>query len=165
MIKTQIQINWLTPADWDAVKMIYLEGILSGIATFETSLPAWSDWDAKHHPDLRLVARLDNKVVGWAALSPYSSRPVYAGVGEDSIYISEEQRGKGIGSLLLPALIKLSEEKGFWTLQAVIFPENEAIMALHQRNGFRMVGRRERIARLNGIWHDTLLLERRSSLL
>jgi len=143
------------------VRLIYSQGILSGNATFETSLPSWEQWDAAHREEPRLSARCGDEVLGWAALSPVSSRKVYAGVAEVSIYIRAEARGRKVGSALLAALIARSEEAGIWTLQATIFPENQASLALHQKFDFRVVGRRERIAQLNGVWHDTILLERR----
>jgi len=154
----------LTAADWPAVRAIYLEGIATGNATFETAAPDWPEWDAKHLPHSRLVSctPATREVLGWAALSPVSSRPVYRGVAEVSVYIAERARGKGVGSALLNALIASSERHGIWTLQAGIFPENAASIALHRKAGFREVGRRERIGCMNGIWRDTVLLERRT---
>lgn len=154
-------IDKTVPEDWEQVRLIYSQGILSGNATFETSLPSWEQWDAAHREEPRLSARCGDEVLGWAALSPVSSRKVYAGVAEVSIYIRAEARGRKVGSALLAALIARSEEAGIWTLQATIFPENQASLALHQKFDFRVVGRRERIAQLNGVWHDTILLERR----
>ena len=155
-------IDKMAPEDWPRVSAIYAQGILTGHATFEITVPTWHHWDAAHLPKPRLVARSDGVLLGWAALSPVSSRQVYAGVAEVSIYILEEARGHGVGSALLPGLIARSEETGIWTLQASIFPENQASLALHQKFGFRIVGRRERIAQLNGLWRDTLLIERRA---
>jgi L-amino acid N-acyltransferase YncA len=152
----------MRPEDWQHVYAIYSQGILTGNATFETNLPSWEDWDSAHLSDPRLVARSGDEVLGWAALSPVSNRKVYAGVTEVSIYIREESRGQRVGSTLLEALIARSEEIRIWTLQASIFPENQASLALHLKFGFRIVGRRERIAQLNGIWRDTVLIERRS---
>jgi len=150
-------------ADWPSVAEIYASGIATGQATFQTSIPEWTAWDASHLKSCRLVARADDGTIeGWAALSPVSSRPVYAGVAEVSIYIAESARGRGVGRRLLEALILESERDGRWTLQAGIFPENEASVALHVACGFRIVGRRERIGYMNGIWRDNLLLERRS---
>ena len=152
----------MTPEDWPQVSEIYLEGISTGMATFETEVPTWEHWNPGHLIDPRLVARLGTQVLGWAALSPVSSRLVYAGVAEVSVYIAEMQRGNNVGSRLTEMLVKRWEEKGFWTLQASIFPENQASLALHEKFGFRVVGRRERIGQLHGVWKDTILLERRS---
>lgn len=145
------------------MKAIYLEGIATGNATFETDAPGWEEWDSKHLRDARLVAEADGKVVGWAALTPVSSRCVYAGVAELSIYVASTIRGKGVGKALLGELIRESEAKGFWTLQTGIFPENKASLALHEKCGFRIVGRRERIGKMNNRWRDVIFLERRST--
>ena len=150
--------------DWEQVRAIYLEGIRSGHSTFETEAPSWERWDEGHLQIPRLVMRGGEKILGWAALSPVSKRPVYSGVAELTVYVSESARGQGIGRALLEALIEESEQNGIWTLQASIFPENIASVRLHLRCGFREVGRRERIATLNGVWRDTLLFERRSKL-
>ena len=144
------------------VRSIYLEGITTGLATFETEAPIWEHWDAKHLPAPRLIAGDNEGIVGWAALSPVSARPVYAGVAEVSVYVSAAARGRGIGRLLLASLVIESESNGIWTLQASIFPENGASISLHQACGFREVGTRRRIGKLNGVWRDTVLLERRS---
>jgi len=157
-----VSIEPMRPEDWSAVRAIYLEGIATGNATFETAAPEWEKWDAAHIPACRLVARLDGDVAGWAALSAVSSRCVYAGVAEVSVYIAEAARGRGIGLRLLSGLVAASEEAGIWTLQAGIFPENEASVRLHERCGFRIVGRRERLGQLQGTWRDVLLMERRS---
>jgi phosphinothricin acetyltransferase len=149
-------------SDWPTVREIYLEGIATRQGTFETEAPKWEAWDASHLPFARLVARQGETVVGWAALSPVSSRQAYAGVAEVSVYIAQSQRGCGLGRQLLEALISDSETNGIWSLQAVMFPENAASVALHRRCGFREVGRRERIGKLDGMWRDTILLERRS---
>ena len=156
-------IEAMTPADWPAVSSIYAEGIASGNATFETEVPSWEKWDTSHVPSPRLVARDDSGILGWAALSRASSRAVYAGVGEVSIYIAGRARGKGVGNALMKELVAQAERAGFWTLQASVFPENEASVRLHERHGFRVVGRRERIARQGGRWRDTVLLERRAT--
>jgi phosphinothricin acetyltransferase len=148
--------------DWAEVARIYLEGIESGHATFETDVPSWERWDAAHLPFARLVAIAGEVIIGWAALSRVSAREVYSGVAEISVYVADKSRGQGLGGLLLEALIKESESNGIWTLQASIFPENATSIRLHQRCGFREVGRRERIAKLRGVWRDTVLLERRS---
>jgi L-amino acid N-acyltransferase YncA len=155
-------IEAMIPADWDRVRAIYEQGIASRQATFETVAPDWATWDAKYLGEPRLVVR-DPDVVGWAALSRVSAREVYRGVCEVSVYVDENARGRGIGRILLDGLVKASEEAGIWTLQAGIFPENEASVNLHLRHGFRVVGRREKIAQHHGVWRDTLLLERRSS--
>lgn len=150
-------------SDWDQVSSIYLEGIRSGHSTFETCVPTWEQWDAGHLEIARLVMRNGDAVLGWAALSPTSRRHVYRGVAECTVYVAASQRGKGIGRALLESLIEASEKNGIWTLQASIFPENTASCELHLRCGFREIGRRERIAQLNGVWRDTLLFERRSN--
>ncbi len=155
-------INEMKAADWQRVRSIYLEGIATGQATFETEAPSWEKWDAGHLQRARLVARGADDILGWAALSPVSGRPVYRGVAEVSVYVRGETRGRGVGRALLQALIEESERNGIWTLQAGVFPENRASVNLHLRCGFREVGRRERIGRLHGEWRDTLLLERRS---
>jgi L-amino acid N-acyltransferase YncA len=153
----------LTAAHWPAVRAIYEAGIATGQATFTTSAPTWEVWDASHLAPCRLVAtNAAAQVLGWAALTPVSGRQVYAGVAEVSIYIAAEARGRGVGKHLLAALVTESEQQGLWMLQAGIFPENAASLALHASQGFRTVGRRERIGQLRGRWHDTLLLERRS---
>lgn len=147
---------------WPAVRRIYQQGIETGFATFETGAPEWKDWDASHIPRCRLVARHDGEVVGWAALSAVSDRCVYGGVAEVSLYVDQDHRGQGIGSSLLRHLIKASEAAGIWTLQAGIFKDNRVSLELHRRAGFRVVGVRERLGKLNGRWRDVVLLERRS---
>jgi L-amino acid N-acyltransferase YncA len=156
-------IEAMTPDDWPAVRSIYEDGIATRNATFETSAPEWEAWDAARRPDCRLVARVDGRVVGWSALSPYSSRHAYRGVGEVSVYVAASARGKGVGRALLRALIDSAEAAGVWTLQAGIFPENEVSIRLHAAEGFRVVGRRERIGQLDGEWRDVVLMERRSA--
>ncbi len=156
-------IREMTAADWDEVRRIYLEGIADGNATFESGAPSWERWNAGHIRSCRLVAANGRRALGWAAASPTSGRPAYAGVAEVSIYVERDARGRGVGSALLAELIAASEREGFWTLQAGIFPENEASLALHAKHGFRVVGRRERPGRTkDGRWRDVLLLERRS---
>jgi len=150
------------PADWPAVEAIYRDGIATRNATFETETPGWERWNANHHPHSRLVTRDENSVIAWAALSPVSTRRVYAGVAEVSIYVSTAVRGQGLGKALLLALIQHSERNGIWTLQAGIFAENAASLALHKSCGFREVGLREKIGRLDGKWRNVVLLERRS---
>ena len=152
----------MLPADWDAVRAIFLEGIATGQATFEREAPPWEHWDAAHLSSGRLVAVRDGAVIGWAALSGVSDRCVYAGVAEVSVYVAEAARGEGAGRALLGALVRVSEAAGIWTLQAGIFPENSASLALHARCGFRVVGRRERLGQMAERWRDVLLLERRS---
>lgn len=147
------------------MKVIYLAGIAGGQATFEIEAPSWEAWDQSHHSFARLVARAKKGVVGWGALSPVSNRRAYAGIAEVSVYVAEDHRRAGIGRRLLEMLITESERNNIWTLQAVMFPENQGSVALHLRCGFREVGRRERIGKLNGVWRDTILLERRSQLI
>jgi phosphinothricin acetyltransferase len=155
-------IDTLLIQDWEFVRAIYLEGIATGQATFETEAPDWERWDAGHLPQCRIVARSGDGILGWAALSPVSRREVYAGVAEVSVYVAASARGFGVGGALMRALIEASERHGVWTLQSTIFPENHASVALHLKHGFREVGRRERIARHHGVWRDTVVLERRS---
>jgi L-amino acid N-acyltransferase YncA len=159
-----VLIRPMRPQDWESVRSIYLEGIATGNATFEAEAPSWNEWDAGHLANCRLVAIQEDKVAGWAALSPVSTRGVYAGVAEESIYVAAAIRGSGVGKRLLAAVIGQSEREGIWTLQAGIFPENEASLALHLASGFRIIGCRERIGRMNDTWRDVLLLERRSLL-
>jgi L-amino acid N-acyltransferase YncA len=159
-----MQTRTLRPQDWPDVLRIYEEGMLTGDATFETQLPSWEAWDAAHLAEHRLVVTLDDEVVGWAALSSYSDRECYRGVAEESIYIAERVRGLGFGRQLLGALIASTEAGGIWTLQAGIFPENEASVARHVALGFRVVGVRERLGRSRGVWRDVVLLERRSEM-
>jgi L-amino acid N-acyltransferase YncA len=158
-----IDIRAMTTADWPAVERIYAEGIATGDATFETAPPSWEEFDSGRLREHRLVAVEDGEVVGWAALSPTSSRACYAGVVEHSVYVAASARGRGIGRALLEALVTSADAAGLWTIQTSVFPENEASLALHERVGFRVVGRRERIAQLDGVWRDTILLERRSA--
>jgi phosphinothricin acetyltransferase len=153
----------MTASDWEQVSNIYSEGIATGFATFETSAPDYGQWDSSHTEHSRLVAEDNGILLGWAALSPVSSRCVYGGVGEVSIYISTQSRGKGIGQLLMERLIEESEKAGFWTLQSGVFPENTGSIKLHEKMGFRYIGKRERIGKIHGAWKDNLLFERRSS--
>lgn len=161
-----ISIKSLNFTHWESVRKIYLEGIDTGLATFETEAPTWGEWDARHLPFARFIAKAeaDEALLGWAALSPISIRRVYSGVAEVSVYVAANARGKGVGRVLLQRLIEESEANGIWSLQASIFPENLASIRLHESCGFRVVGVRERIAKLNGIWRDTVILERRSKL-
>jgi phosphinothricin acetyltransferase len=160
---TQVAIAALVAADWEDVARIYAEGIATRLATFETDVPAWEEWDRAHLPGHRLVARDDGRVVGWAALTPSSPRRVYTGVARVSVYVAADARGRGVGTTLLAALVQSSEAGGVWTLEAGILPENEASVRMHERCGFRVVGRRERLGRMQGEWRDVLLLERRSA--
>ncbi len=150
--------------DWEEVKAIYLEGISTGNSTFQTNAPDWDEWDNSHLPGCRIVAVENGKVCGWAALSPVSGRCVYAGVAEVSIYVGKDYRGKQIGGKLMQQLIFKSEEAGLWTLQAGIFPENTSSMRLHENLGFRLIGYREKVGKINNQWRDVNLLERRSKL-
>ena len=160
-----LTLETMTEADWEDVRAIYLEGMATGHATFETDAPGWEHWDRARLQVGRLVARsrAAGLIRGWGALSPISARPAYAGVAEVSLYVAASARGQGIGTALLRALIEASEHAGFWTLQGAIFPENQASLALVARSGFREVGRRERIGQRDGVWRDTILVERRSS--
>ncbi|HEX5248385.1 MAG TPA: GNAT family N-acetyltransferase [Gaiellales bacterium] len=158
----QVAIAALGPGDWDDVARIYAEGIETRLATFETEVPSWQAWDRAHLPEHRLIAREHGRGAGWAALAPVSSRCIYAGVAEVSVYVAAKARGQGVGTALLSALVASSEAGGVWTLEAGILPENEASVRMHERCGFRVVGRRERLGRMDGEWRDVLLLERRS---
>ena len=159
------KINEMTELDWKQVACIYLEGINTGKATFQAEVPTWESWNNEHISSCRIVARLGNNVLGWGALSETSSRCVYRGVAEVSIYIGEKYRGQGLGKTLLEYLIKLSENNGFWTLQSGIIRENELSIALHEKCGFRKIGIREKVAKMsNGIWHDVVFMERRSKI-
>lgn len=157
-----IPIEAMTAADWPDVRRIYAEGIATGDATMETEPPPWDAWDKAHRPDSRLLAREGGRVLGWAALSRVSERCAYGGVAEVSVYVAEDARGRGVGRRLLEELVRASEEAGIWTLQAGIFPENTASLAIHSRCGFRVVGVRERLGKLGSSWRDVTLLERRS---
>lgn len=156
-------IREMRSEDWPCIREIYSEGIATGNATFETELPEWAKWDNGHRKDCRLVAHAGEQIVGWAALSAVSSRRVYSGVAEVSVYVAREMRGRGAGKVLLPRLVEESERCGIWTLQAGIFPENVASMTLHKSCGFREVGVRRQLGQLAGVWRDVLLLERRTS--
>ena len=158
---TRLDIRDLLPTDWQQVARIYEDGIRTGNATFERAAPAFERWDAAHS-EIRLVAELDGRTAGWAALAPASDRCCYRGVTEDSVYVAAWAQGRGVGRGLLDALIARSEEAGIWTLEAGIFPENKASVRLHLGCGFRLVGVRERLGELGGEWRDVLLLERRS---
>lgn len=158
-----IKIEKMLPEHWQQVKKIYEEGIKTGNATFETTTPEWEAWDKAHLSHCRLVAIEGVEVIGWAALVPVSSRCVYEGVVENSVYVSLSAQGKGIGKMLLNKLVEESEAQNIWTIQTGIFPENIASIKIHEAVGFRTIGKRERIGKMNGVWRDTLFLERRSS--
>lgn len=159
-----MEIRNLLNADWEQVRLIYEKGIHTGNATFQIAAPSWSDWNESHLAVCRIVSESNGVITGWAALTPVSSRCVYAGVAEVSVYVDPEHSGKGIGLALLNKLVSLSETEGIWTLQAGIFPENTASLRIHEKAGFRILGIREKIGKQNGIWRDTAFLERRSRL-
>jgi L-amino acid N-acyltransferase YncA len=154
----------LKQEDWPYVAEIYRQGIETGNATFQKEVPNWESWDSGHLKTCRIIAFIDNEILGWAALTLVSGRCVYAGVAEVSVYVASQFKGQKIGTKLLKSLISESESEGFWTLQAGIFPENLASLKLHENLGFRKVGFREKIGKMNGIWRDTILLERRSKI-
>jgi phosphinothricin acetyltransferase len=158
-----MEIRSMHPKDWPAVSQIYKEGITTGYATFEKEVPTYENWNKAHIKECRLIACEEDTTMGWAALSPVSSRCVYGGVAEVSVYVSNDHRGKGIGKHLLLSLIDASEKAGYWTIQAGIFPENKASTIIHEQCGFRLIGRRERVGKLDGIWKDNLIFERRST--
>jgi L-amino acid N-acyltransferase YncA len=158
----EIQIDSLRESDWERVRAIYLEGLATGQASFETEAPSWADWDAAHLAHSRMVARAAGRLVAWAALTPMSRRRCYAGVAEVSIYVAAAARGHGIGRRLLGELVASSERHGIWTLFGSTFPENAASLRAQAACGFRVMGRRERIAQHHGVWRDTVITERRS---
>jgi L-amino acid N-acyltransferase YncA len=165
----EYSIDRMKPRDWQRVRSIYLEGIATGHSTFEADVPDWEKWDSAHLQEPRLVARANDNVLAWAVLTPVSSRCVYSGVAEVSLYVASTSRSQGIGSALLAALVDASEKSGIWTLQGSIFPENSASLALVKKHGFREVGRRERVGKMThgelaGRWRDVILVERRSTL-
>ena len=153
----------MEPKHWEAVRKIYEEGITTGNATFQTAAPTWEEWDEAHSLKPRLLAVMKDEILGWAAITPVSGRCVYAGVGEVSVYVRTADRGRGVGKKLLLALIEETEKENFWTLQAGIFPENASSLAIHEACGFRIIGKREKIGQMNGVWRDTVLLEKRST--
>lgn len=157
-----VQVREMLPEHYPQVQAIYESGMATGLATHETTVPEWAEWDAAHMKSCRFVATLQDRVVGWAALTPVSGRCVYQGVAEDSVYVHPDLKGRGVGKTLLGELVKASEQAGIWTLQAGILVENVASIKLHERCGFRVVGVRERLGQLRGQWRDTCLLERRS---
>ncbi|HEX6446135.1 MAG TPA: metalloregulator ArsR/SmtB family transcription factor [Streptosporangiales bacterium] len=157
-----VTVRALADDDWPDVRRIYAEGISTGNATFETEVPSRGALDRKWVPGHRWVAEVDGVVAGWAAATPTSARPCYAGVLETSVYVGASHRGRGVGRALLYRQVTAADDDGVWTLQTSIFPENKASLNLHHAAGFRTVGVRDRIAELNGRWRDTVLLERRS---
>lgn len=160
----EIKIRYMTPEDWPQVKDIYEEGIKSKNATFETQAPTYEKWMEAAHPQCHLVVEENNQVLAWAKVLFTSARPVYAGVGEVSIYVHPNAKGKGVGRKLLQELITVSEQQGFWTLKAVIFPENVASINLHKKCGFRVVGTHEKMGKMDGVWRDNVVMERRSDI-
>ena len=158
-----VRFRQFEKSDFPAVKIIYQQGIDTGNATFQTVAKDWNDWDASLIPECRIVAVENEKVIGWAGLSSVSNRCVYAGIAEVTVYVANDAAGKGIGKKLLEKLVEVSEEQGYWTLQAGIFPENESSIAIHKKNGFRIVGAREKFGKMGDRWRDIVLLERRSS--
>jgi L-amino acid N-acyltransferase YncA len=165
LITTAVEIRDLRPGDWPEVARIYAEGIATGNATFETDVPSWHVWDGVHRRTPRLAATIDDDVVAWGAVVAASSRPVYEGVAEISLYVAERARGQGAGKALLGAFLRAADDAGIWTLQTNVFPENEASLRLLEGCGFRVVGLRERIGKHRGRWRDTVLLERRSEVI
>lgn len=162
MITHGVTIRPMTPADADAVLRIYQAGLDGGLASFETTAPAWEAFDAGRLTDHRLVAESDHAVIGWVAVSPVSARAAYAGVVEHSVYVDPSAQGRGVGLALLRALCASTDAAGIWTIQSAVFPDNPASLSLHERAGFRVIGVRERISRRQGVWCDTVLIERRS---
>ena len=158
----EFTIRQMRAGDWERVRQIYLEGLATDQASFETEAPTWEHWGQSYHRGCRLVACHEDQVVAWAALSPVSQRRCYAGVAELSLYVAESFRGMGIGKSLLESLVEASEALGIWTICASTFPENTASLSIQLACGFRVVGRRERIAQRKGVWRDTILTERRS---
>jgi L-amino acid N-acyltransferase YncA len=163
VVAPPVVVRDLRPEDWPAVRQIYLEGIRSGLASFETEAPSWEDWDATH--TIRVVAESHDGVVGWAAAGPVSSRRCYRGVIESSVYVAAAARGRGVGRTLMGELVERSERDEIWTIEAGIFPENEASVALHGALGFRVVGVRKAIGKRDGLWRDVVLMERRSEVI
>lgn len=158
----EITIEIMTQKDWTEVARIYEVGIATKNATFQTEAPDWDSWNKAHRQDCRFVATVENRIVGWAALSNVSGRCVYSGVAEVSVYVDTEFRGKGVGDKLMEAMVEESETKGIWTLQAGIFPENTGSLKLHHKHGFRTIGIREHLGKMDATWRDVAMLERRS---
>ncbi len=165
LISEKVKILSFDKVDWSSISRIYQQGLDTGIASFELKIPTWQQWDITHHKFCRFKAVIEDKIVGWAALSPTSTRQVYRGVAEVSIYISSEHRGMGVGKSLLQRLIQESEKEHIWTLQASIFNQNKASIALHTAVGFRTIGYRQKVAKRLGVWHDNIILERRSNII
>jgi phosphinothricin acetyltransferase len=161
-VRAALKIDPMVPEDWPSVRSIYLEGILSGQSTFEEDAPPWEEWNQAHLPFARLVARTEEGIVGWAALRPVSPRACYRGVAEVSVYVTAGAQRQGIGRALLREAIRVSEENGIWTLQGSVFPENHASLRMCEGCGFRQIGRRKHIAKMDGLWRDTVMVERRS---
>lgn len=158
---SRIAIRPLVREDWESVARIYADGLATGVASFETAVPAWEDWDTGHLETLRLVAELDGAVAGWLAAAPVSRRDCYRGVVEHSVYVDGAMQGRGVGRALLERLVAEAPAHGIWTIQTSIIASNEPSIRLHESVGYRVVGRRERIAERDGVWHDTVLLELR----
>lgn len=161
---TDITVDFMQNTDWPAVCAIFQEGIDGGNATFSTTTPTWEEWDQGHLKEARFVAKIQDEIVGWIALSPFSSRDFHRGVVEDSIYLSSKAQGKGIGSKLLEACIQESEKQMIWLIQSQIFTENISSIKLHEKFGFYPVGVRKKIGKHNGVWRDVLLMDRRSEI-
>jgi len=156
-----LEIGAMTPGDWPRVAEIYAEGIATGGATFETDVPPWDEWDTAHLPAPRPVVRAGDRIMAWAAVARVSAREVFRGRVECSLYVAAEARGQGVGEALMSALTAQADAAGLWTLEAVVFPDNAASIGMLEASGFRVVGRRERLAERDGRWRDVLLLERR----
>ncbi|MEM8894524.1 MAG: N-acetyltransferase family protein [Bacteroidota bacterium] len=161
-MKKNLHIRSMLPSDWYSVRTIYEEGIATGVATFESDIPSWEVWDGEHLDHSRYVAVQDDRVMGWVSLAPVSGRCAYKGVAEISIYITESAKGTGIAAALIQKVIQSSEDQGIWTLFAAMTATNEASIRFHEKNGFRRIGYREKIGKLNGEWQDTVIFERRS---
>ena len=159
-----MQIREMQQSDWEAISIIFAEGIATGYATFEKNIPSYETWDNAHLKSCRIVVLKDKTVLGWAALSPVSSRCVYGGVAEVSVYVAQKHKNQGVGKLLMQHLIEQSEKEGLWTLQSGIFPENYGSIKLHEKVGFRYIGKREQVGKIDGVWKDNLLFERRSKI-
>jgi L-amino acid N-acyltransferase YncA/DNA-binding transcriptional ArsR family regulator len=157
-----VTVRALGAEDWTAVRRIYAEGIATGLATFDITVPGRASLDAKWLPGHRWAAEIDGEIVGWTASTPVSTRDCYRGVAETSVYVADGYRGRGVGKALLRKQVMAADADGLWTLQTAIFPENRASLALHHSAGYRTVGIRERVAKRDGVWHDTVFIERRS---